>query len=458
MHAIVFADRTGYELSPLNEVYVPALLPIGGKPVLEHTIEQLKQCHVTHIFLVVGLQSEAIRAHFGSGERWSLHITYLHRARGESPARLLHKLGARLPASFYALRGDVLHPREPETFNAAYLCTAAATGALNRLAWPGENAVPGKKCNRLASIRDYYERALQANREDSATRGLAADERLRLGIQASARAVSVDSGRLSVGHFSRVAESAKCHGDVVIGQYCVIDSGVVMEDTIVMDNTYVGEGLALNQAIVMNDRIIRVDLDITIPISDAFLISAVNADAHCEQTPWVERLSALLLTLCLLPIGCLQLFLVCLKQRRGSLGIRELHGNRGPFRTLGVADCDGPLNWLARLFGVLQGHLRLFGRPAQQAANDTAVSTETPWQPVYQALPIGAFSVADVLASHTEPALQELLAIELQRASRSHRWHTLWCHLKRRYAPFFWSQSNRPTTSEPLNHNLGNRP
>ena len=41
MHALIFADRIGQELEPLNERTCVALLPVVGKPVLEHTLEAL---------------------------------------------------------------------------------------------------------------------------------------------------------------------------------------------------------------------------------------------------------------------------------------------------------------------------------------------------------------------------------------------------------------------------------
>ena len=41
MQALIFADRLGRELEPLTDRTCAALLPVLGKPVLEHTLEAL---------------------------------------------------------------------------------------------------------------------------------------------------------------------------------------------------------------------------------------------------------------------------------------------------------------------------------------------------------------------------------------------------------------------------------
>ncbi|WP_394494346.1 sugar phosphate nucleotidyltransferase [Shewanella sp. ENK2] len=53
MQAIVFANRTGNELAPLNQQYCPALLPVANKALVEYTLEDLASAGVTDVKLVI---------------------------------------------------------------------------------------------------------------------------------------------------------------------------------------------------------------------------------------------------------------------------------------------------------------------------------------------------------------------------------------------------------------------
>lgn len=52
------------------------LIPIGGRPILEHQINLLKRHDITNIFLAVG-DVDKVRQHFGNGEKFGVSITYI---------------------------------------------------------------------------------------------------------------------------------------------------------------------------------------------------------------------------------------------------------------------------------------------------------------------------------------------------------------------------------------------
>ncbi len=434
MHALVFADRNGDELHPLNSAYVPAMLPIAGKPVLEHTLEQLKRWQVTRVFLVVGPQAERIKDYFETGQRWSMEILYLRCSPGETPARLVHKLGQRLCAPFIGVRGDLFTEARKALCKEAHLITEISRKSLRALEWPQTQGTQRPPAHHLTSILDYYDTAMRANRNRS---GAFDDNPLHLGIQARASAINLDFGVLSVGHYSKVATGARCRGSVVIGNHCVIDKGASLEDSIVLDNTWVGAGLELKHAIVMNDLILRVDLGASVPIKDAFLISAVKTPPQAHQTRPDERLAAALLGLLALVAGSLQYLWARLWGQPAQWVTRSMTGNRGQFRAPALILKGRLLCGIPRWFAVLRGDLRLFGRTGgpntgpqdrelQQGMAVPGANGERPWHEVYQAIPAGAISLADLaLADDASPTLRELFEIELQQQSPVYRCKTL---------------------------------
>ena len=76
MRAIILAGGKGVRLAPLTDVIPKPLVPIGGMPVLEIVIRQLKACGFHRITLAVGYLSDLIKAYFQDGSRWGVKIDY----------------------------------------------------------------------------------------------------------------------------------------------------------------------------------------------------------------------------------------------------------------------------------------------------------------------------------------------------------------------------------------------
>ena len=63
MKAVIFAAGLGTRLRPLTDTLPKPMLEVGGKPILQHTLEALPAA-VTEAIIVVGYKGEAIRDHF----------------------------------------------------------------------------------------------------------------------------------------------------------------------------------------------------------------------------------------------------------------------------------------------------------------------------------------------------------------------------------------------------------
>jgi len=76
-NAVVLAGGKGIRIQALAEDLPKPMIPVGGKPILEHVITMLKRLDFEKVYIVVGYKKELIQAHFGSGSTFGLDITYL---------------------------------------------------------------------------------------------------------------------------------------------------------------------------------------------------------------------------------------------------------------------------------------------------------------------------------------------------------------------------------------------
>lgn len=74
--ALILAGGLGTRLRPLTDTIPKPLLPIQGKPILEHVVTQLRKHGVKSIILSIGYKHEEIQAYFGNGKKWGVTITY----------------------------------------------------------------------------------------------------------------------------------------------------------------------------------------------------------------------------------------------------------------------------------------------------------------------------------------------------------------------------------------------
>ena len=64
MKALILAAGEGTRMLPLTANIPKPLLPVAGKPFLQHTIEGLKSAGIKDITILVGWRSGRVREHF----------------------------------------------------------------------------------------------------------------------------------------------------------------------------------------------------------------------------------------------------------------------------------------------------------------------------------------------------------------------------------------------------------
>ncbi len=81
--AVVLAGGKGVKMRPFTYEMPKCLIPVNGRPVLDHTIESLRRHDIRDIVLSIGYHGEKIREHVGDGSRFGVKITYVEQGTAE---------------------------------------------------------------------------------------------------------------------------------------------------------------------------------------------------------------------------------------------------------------------------------------------------------------------------------------------------------------------------------------
>jgi len=107
MKVVIMAGGKGTRVSSIASDIPKPMIPICGKPILEHQIECLKKNGLTEIILVIGHLGEHIKEHFGNGKKFDCNITYYNETEPLGTAGALYKL-KHLSDDFILINGDII--------------------------------------------------------------------------------------------------------------------------------------------------------------------------------------------------------------------------------------------------------------------------------------------------------------------------------------------------------------
>lgn len=107
--AIILAGGQGLKMRPFTYEMPKCLIPVRGKPLLEHTLDLLKKYEIRDIVITIGHLGEKVRNHFGDGSRFGVKITYADQGEGFRGTGGALKVARNLAESpFLLFYGDVL--------------------------------------------------------------------------------------------------------------------------------------------------------------------------------------------------------------------------------------------------------------------------------------------------------------------------------------------------------------
>jgi mannose-1-phosphate guanylyltransferase / phosphomannomutase len=108
MKAVVMAGGEGTRLRPLTSNQPKPMVPIVGKPCMEHIIELLKQHGFEDVIVTVAFLPQAMRSYFGGGETLSVDISYSVEESPLGTAGSVRLAAGRLDDTFLVISGDAL--------------------------------------------------------------------------------------------------------------------------------------------------------------------------------------------------------------------------------------------------------------------------------------------------------------------------------------------------------------
>jgi NDP-sugar pyrophosphorylase family protein len=108
MQVVILAGGIGTRMSQASPGIPKALIPVNGRPFIEHQFDLLAGQGMTDVLLCIGHLGDMIESHVGDGSSWGVSVAYCH----EDPMQLLGTGGALLNAmdqldeTFFTLYGD----------------------------------------------------------------------------------------------------------------------------------------------------------------------------------------------------------------------------------------------------------------------------------------------------------------------------------------------------------------
>lgn len=107
LSAVIMAGGFGMRLRPLTDNLPKPMLPVGDRPLLEHTIERLRDSGIHRVNLTTHYQADIIANHFGNGQEFDVEINYVEEDRPLGTAGGL-KVMEDCQETLLVINGDIL--------------------------------------------------------------------------------------------------------------------------------------------------------------------------------------------------------------------------------------------------------------------------------------------------------------------------------------------------------------
>lgn len=104
---VLMAGGLGTRLAPLTDDTPKPMLPVGGQPLLELTMDHFRRQGFRQFYITVNYKAQCITEYFGDGSRFGISITYIHEHKRLGTAGALSLLPPfSLPC--IVMNGDIL--------------------------------------------------------------------------------------------------------------------------------------------------------------------------------------------------------------------------------------------------------------------------------------------------------------------------------------------------------------
>lgn len=106
--AVILGGGKGVRLRPFTYELPKPLIPIKGKPLMQHIVEFLRYFEIRDITIAIGYLGSKVKEYFGDGSKFGVRISYVEEEQPLGTAGPLNLLRDQLRSTFLMMNGDVL--------------------------------------------------------------------------------------------------------------------------------------------------------------------------------------------------------------------------------------------------------------------------------------------------------------------------------------------------------------
>lgn len=108
IEAVIMAGGFGTRLKPLTDDTPKPMLPVAGRPIIEHIVAKLEETGIRHCHITTHYLPEQIERHLGDGRQFGLDISYIHETAPSGTAGALRHIRHSGTAPLLVINGDIL--------------------------------------------------------------------------------------------------------------------------------------------------------------------------------------------------------------------------------------------------------------------------------------------------------------------------------------------------------------
>jgi len=108
IQTVILAGGLGTRMRPHTERVPKPMLPVLGRPFIEHQVELLRDNGMHRFLLLVGYLGEQIEAYLGDGSRYGVEIDYSYEPTPLGTGGALKNAAGKLDHEFMVVNGDTL--------------------------------------------------------------------------------------------------------------------------------------------------------------------------------------------------------------------------------------------------------------------------------------------------------------------------------------------------------------
>lgn len=283
MHAIILAERPSGDLEPLVSTCSVAMLPVGNKPLITITLEELHGVGIRSATIYANSNDTTIQKYIGNGSRWGMKVDY---SENTNPPELLDDC--------VIVRGDILRPfglleealLRRESQNAADIYTALGISLISNkrldfsaISWEAVQSTCRLHPCLVENLRSYHDANMMSlNGLVPGVRmaGRPTPDHMVVGYGSVIRSTKAPAKQVVIGNHCLIEAGVELGANTIIGNESIIDQGSSIINSVVLPGSYVGRGVVIADAIVKGNLIHAVKSGVTRQITDASILAAIE--------------------------------------------------------------------------------------------------------------------------------------------------------------------------------------